>query len=601
MKSMNLSKFKKIASDKKTTTLEHPSGHQIKIAHSALKPEIRETLNNLPMHKASGGMVKKYANGADPVSDDDQNSSSMPAADSFPTEQPKPVQENNTLDNALRFAQTHGFNDSVDALLDWARTDKKEEPVATQGPTGPAQTSNAQMAAPAPQVDAQRTPAQDQQEIPSDQVAQSQPAQPPMSGVDKTEDSQSVGAPQQAAPPSDYQKSYQDYVQAHQKEFAEQDAAFAQDLQNGHITPKTYHDLFASKSTLGKIGMIFGMLASGAGSGLAHQPNAMLGMMNNEIQNDLESQKQSKSNAQNLIKLNQMHQLNQAQVGLTGSQAKLANAEANTKAAALSNMQANRIALDKIANQVKNLPVGSPERAQQEQALGMMYNAVNNENFNIGSRAAAATVFYSTLMGHGGAQQSGSEEQAFQQKTNGMRMLGPQGQEMAKNAEEKHFPGIKGQASVPLSTEDRNSINSGIEFDQKLHRFMDWTKNHSGDLNPADKNAGQAMAAELQGAYRQATHGGVYKEGEQNFISKVIDSDPTKFFNSIRVMPQLKIVANENESRLNQLVKSKGFQGYASPQAQSGGGSSGTSHSDGDTGVFKGKPVVFQNGKWTYK
>ena len=62
--------------------------------------------------------------------------------------------------------------------------------------------------------------------------------------------------------------------------------AVAKDYGNGHITPKTYHDLFSKnadgsdRGTLSKIGMIFGLMLGGAGSGLTHQPNAALGMMN---------------------------------------------------------------------------------------------------------------------------------------------------------------------------------------------------------------------------------------------------------------------------------------------------------------------------------
>ena len=69
-------------------------------------------------------------------------------------------------------------------------------------------------------------------------------------------------------------------------------------------------------------------------------------------------------------------------------------------------------------------------------------------------------------------------------------------------------------------------------------------------------------AAELQGAYRQATNGGVFKQGEQNFISKLIDSTPTKFFNEIRVLPQLGVIAKDNQRRLDTKLKGMGFEGY---------------------------------------
>lgn len=174
---------------------------------------------------------------------------------------------------------------------------------------------------------------------------------------------------------------------------------------------------------------------------------------------------------------------------------------------------------------------------------------------------------------------------------------------MSRDMESKHFPGLKGQSSVPLSEGDREGLNSGISFDQKLHRFMDWTKNHSGDLSPSDRNTGEAMAAELQGAYRQATHGGVYKEGEQNFISRLIDSTPTKFFNEIRVMPQLQAISSENQARVDQLAKSKGFEGYGSPAAKSQGSPQKSSGpKEGTTSTSKsGKPMIWQNGQWNYK
>lgn len=54
----NLSKFKKVASDAKTTTLRHPDGHSFTIAHNAVSPEVRKQLKELEMH----GDSKKQSN-----------------------------------------------------------------------------------------------------------------------------------------------------------------------------------------------------------------------------------------------------------------------------------------------------------------------------------------------------------------------------------------------------------------------------------------------------------------------------------------------------------------------------------------------------------
>lgn len=51
---IDLKKFKKISSDGVSTTLQHPDGHQIKVAHSALSAKLRGKLAELPVHRAEG-------------------------------------------------------------------------------------------------------------------------------------------------------------------------------------------------------------------------------------------------------------------------------------------------------------------------------------------------------------------------------------------------------------------------------------------------------------------------------------------------------------------------------------------------------------------
>ncbi len=47
---LNLSSFKKVSSDKHTTTLRHDDGHEVKITHSALSPKLRGHLADMEMH-----------------------------------------------------------------------------------------------------------------------------------------------------------------------------------------------------------------------------------------------------------------------------------------------------------------------------------------------------------------------------------------------------------------------------------------------------------------------------------------------------------------------------------------------------------------------
>jgi hypothetical protein len=383
----------------------------------------------------------------------------------------------------------------------------------------------------------------------------SQPAEQeatPEAQAESTQDEGDVPNPEGSNQPTDQSGTSPQATPVESQDINQEGQAWLNDLSNGHITPETYSDLFAKKDTLGKIGTLFGMLVGGAGSGLAHQPNALLGMMNNEIQNDLQAQEKSKEGARNFLQLGYQHELQQAQ-------AQHLTAEAKLKQQSLANIRANWSAFHKMSQFVQSQPPGSSQRAKAENALGLMFNATNNENFGIADRANAAAALFNT--GNPAAAQA---ETGYQGQQRALRQAGRA--DIADANDQRHFPGLSGQSSVPLSGSDREYLGNGISFQRQLDNFRQWASTHSGDLSPKDKKEGQALAADLQGAYRQATHGGVYKEGEANFISKLIDSNPTKFFNSIRVLPSLKAISDDNRTRIDQYAKNVGFSGYTPKQ-----------------------------------
>lgn len=448
---IDLSRFKKIASDGKVSTLRHSQGHEIKIAHSGLTDRMREQLKGMPIHLAEEGDV-----GA-PM-EDEINTPEAPA------EAPPPAPE------------------SV------------APPVA-------------------------------------------QAIQPPMDAPARP---QLVNAPELKAEMVNY----------------------GQDLDNGHIHPETYHDLFEKKGTLGKIGTIFGLLVGGAGAGLSHQPNALMEMMNKEIANDLEAQKASATNRQNFAKLNLEHQMNVAQISrlqkegvLSEAQAKGVSTDAKIKAYTLARAQMNTSALHHLVQMTNKLPVGSPQRAEAEKQLAFVSQGVQNENFNLADRAATAGALANVAFGQGTG-----DEKDFQARQNTLRMSG--NAPIAKSNEDKHLPGVEGSASMDLTPDDRGKILAGTHFQSQLQRFIDWTKGHSGELNPKERVEGQALAAQVMSSYQHANLGGVYKPGEQDFLQKSIDPNPTKFFNNIRVVPKLEAVQQESASQLDDILKSKGFKGY---------------------------------------
>lgn len=243
---LDLSRFKKVSSDKKTTTLRHAKGHEIRVAHSGLTPKMREHLERLPM--AEGGEVEKLdeGEGAEPTPED-----------------------------------TAAMEGQEPAPADTGNPEGAPEPGA-----GVADVSGA-----APQASAP-TP------------------RPPKPDVIPDSPGNVVDVIGQRRPP----------VIPTVQDLNQQDALFAADLAAGHIKPETYQSLFAKKDTLGKIGTLFGLLIGGAGAGLTHQPNAILEMMNKEIDRDLDAQKASQANAHNWFNARMRHDLQAAQIPMMNAQ-----------------------------------------------------------------------------------------------------------------------------------------------------------------------------------------------------------------------------------------------------------------------------------------
>lgn len=244
---LDLSRFKKVGSDKKTTTLRHAKGHEIRIAHSGLTPKMREMVDALEKHEdpkmmAGGGRV-----------DDDKMPDLDPAS-------PEPITEEAPVPAALP-------------------VDRQANPQSlTPNVTGPDD--------------------EQPQQVAQDTAVPPKPAVMPVAATVDVQGQRPQRDPKQIA-----------------QEMTDHDLTFQKDMAMGRIKPQTYHDLYEKKDTLGKIGTIFGLLLGGAGAGLAHGPNQALEMMNREIQNDFEAQKQTQSNAQNWYQQTLAHEMQKAQMG----------------------------------------------------------------------------------------------------------------------------------------------------------------------------------------------------------------------------------------------------------------------------------------------
>lgn len=161
----------------------------------------------------------------------------------------------------------------------------------------------------------------------------------------------------------------------------EEDHKYAGDLDAGHITPKTYSDLFHEKSTLGKISTIFGVLASGMGSGLTHQPNAALQMMDNVINRDIDAQKESAHNKMTHWGMNYDHALKTAQANGMDAGSDLAKTQSALQADTWTKMQADRNTLAAMASYIKKMPEG-PQKQKYAEAYSYLVKATDAAHVN---------------------------------------------------------------------------------------------------------------------------------------------------------------------------------------------------------------------------
>jgi len=269
----------------------------------------------------------------------------------------------------------------VEEIVDDAEAPEEKAPPASSEPA-PAQAAPAQ-AAPAPQTaPVAETPAQPQAPVQSTGASGVYKFNPdePANPVEVEEPGEGVAPAAATAvaltPAEEAQKRAQHYDD------------FANDLKYGKITPKTYADLFAEKSTLGKIGTLFGLMLAGIGSGITGQPNSVLSMMDRQIERDVEAQKQNQANKQNWYSMALEHERNQPENMAKMAEASKAFSEAefadwnNTKAGVdrmvAHNDAINYATLAVIQSQqdaINKMPAGPQKDAYQNQLTNVLMPA----------------------------------------------------------------------------------------------------------------------------------------------------------------------------------------------------------------------------------
>lgn len=528
-----LKNFKKISSDEKSTTFKHKDGHEIKIAKKALSGVMKKQLDALP-HFDDGGEVKPANYGYDLYNDNESGAESGRTEDRSPASVPTEAEAGShapsydakaettnvgpysvpVSSNTPAMASTDGSPNNVGPY----NINASPPPVSTEGKkeqqySGPATT---------------KTPEQPGM---MDKYAQSymggvgeqKSGIQGQAGVQQGSEAEMSGA---LGNMSQYEHGqtggYGDILQDTQKKaFARRDE-FKQDVVNHHVDS---NHIFKDMGTGSKIATGIGLLLSGMGSAVTGQPNLAYDFLMKQRDADIAAQEKNLSSYQGLYHDNlqdfgnRMDALNMTKINMN----------------------------DALSHKMASIAASSNSQ-----------NAQNIAQQTIG-QLDKESAFLSSQIG----QTNGG---GIEGTLNALRYINPK---MAENLEGRYVPGV-GVASVNVPEADRKEIRTRQDLDNKINDLRQFSQQNEGNLNPAVINAGKAKANLVQDAYRQAAGQGVFKPAEKEFVSGIINDDPTAFFNKFRVDPGYKAIEESNRGSLHSLYSNYGLkpQGQAQGQGQ---------------------------------
>ena len=291
--------FEKTSEDEHSTTLRHPSGHQIMIAHGMLVPEHREMLRALPKY-AQGGMAGRGGQELDPTTasmgdalrDSVKNIPSALAGIGNDI-----AQSGGTPIGYMGNKALQGFQSLVKGGTQYM--DAKEAAQDQQALGG----QGIQKAFYDPNSHVEGT-----QQMAAPQAQGANPYQSALGMESKGLDMQAKAEQDAAKRRAEIEANHVKYLETEASEYGRNKGNLQKeremligDYKNQKIDPNRY---FSNMGTGQKIGNILGILASGVGSGLSGGPNLALNMIHDNIEKDIDAQKESLGQKKTLLSEN---------------------------------------------------------------------------------------------------------------------------------------------------------------------------------------------------------------------------------------------------------------------------------------------------------
>lgn len=571
---LSIDKFKKIRTEKDHTVLRHPDGHEIRVLHKPLSTSVRKQLNELPHYDEGGYTNNPKLQEAHKKSPEPEKQQQIQASQIDPAralsiqnsfrsmgmhkyadggnvkqDPDKAKQAQDSMRQAFHFAEgspevpaqvSSNEDDPTHAMLSEAIKNLSSKYI--NNPTNPPEDTAVpeQASVPVASPEVPQTPV-----VPTSAPQGTLPEQA-QANVEQANQAEMhaakniQGAEAEKANIFQQQGEHLQKMQAKYEELGnnlhQQFEKVSDQVQQGHIDPNHWWD---SKSTGSQILTAIGMMFAGAGGGVSGHPEMASKAIDEAIDRDIAAQKANLDNKNTLLsKYMEMYRsipeaeqaarltLNAGVEGLINQQAAKLGSQNAISAASIAN--ANR--RQSVLPQMEGLARG--------QVMGQMYNQMNGAHQT----------------------QPESAEQGYQDKMQNMRILNP---DLGKDMEAKYLPNV-GIARVPVPDKLREELTTRKDLSDKLAQLENFSREHSGSLDPTTVARGRAMAAQVQDAYRTAHQQGVFKESEKKFLESVLSHDPTVFFSKVRALPGYQEARKFNDQTTKQFYKSYGIKPFDS-------------------------------------
>ena len=372
---------------------------------------------------------------------------------------------------------------------------------------------------------------------------------------------------------SQAQQSQNEVMQQYQntvKQMTAHQADLEQAVKDGEVDPeKFWHGDKNGNGSHSKLLAGLGMII--AGFNPTSNPNAAIGFIKSQIENNLNAQAKNLDAKQNLLRYNLMH-MNNMRDAADMTRLQLADL--------------TKMKLQEAANKTAT-PMAEANRLK---AIGDINREFAPLRMDLDLRQTAASIAGMPVADAGSdVMRHASLAQMYEQ----MGKL-----DQANAIRQRIVPGIGVSRTGPVSDTNKAQM---LEYNKLQNMFQQSLQ--FSNLSPAQKLDPRTIAAantlhgQLIGEIKQAQHDGVYKPSEADFLTTQLGNSPTSLLSGfssapkVRELQQLKQHEYQNLLQQSGIPQYQGQQPQAQPQEGPVEGATATNHKTGQR-------LIFRNGRW---